>query len=353
MSFVKLMNESLMKSSINNLTKQLSTQEIDSKILDCQNKLSLIKEQYNEIKLSWKSLCEDVEGLSFGNHLAESQVAESFQKTIKDLKIEYEDIKKTLQMYKDLKNKTLLEDQNNQQLDNNLDRLKFKIENQAPYILQELQRSPNPFKTAFDLLVPKNGPAETLAGELIRAIMSIFYSNKYNNDLFYRESGINNCGPAVSFLMENGYWNDFQYIIDNELIADDYISALNRIKDKILDDILNLELLTTVNTFDYTTTEFNLLVDDNQTSYDESLQIIPDNILNENEESLEEDLASIFLRYHDDASNFKANPNGFSRMYKILNRYGTDDENVDDIFRKAPENDQMRMLELITPRRSY
>ena len=76
-------------------------------------------------------------------------------------------------------------------------------------------------------------------------------------------------------------------------------------------------------------------------------------ILNENEESLEEDLASIFLRYHDDASNFKANPNGFSRMYKILNRYGTDDENVDDIFRKAPENDQMRMLELITPRRSY
>lgn len=44
MSFVKLMNESLMKPSINNLTKQLSTQEIDSKILDCQNKLSLIKE---------------------------------------------------------------------------------------------------------------------------------------------------------------------------------------------------------------------------------------------------------------------------------------------------------------------
>lgn len=63
-------------------------------------------------------------------------------------------------------------------------------------------------------------------------------------------------------------------------------------------------------------------------------------------ESLEEK----FLRYHDDVSNYQRNERGFNAMYEILKKYGNDSETVDIPFRRASREDQLKMIELITPK---
>ena len=62
-------------------------------------------------------------------------------------------------------------------------------------------------------------------------------------------------------------------------------------------------------------------------------------------------LVDTFMKYHEDADNYRSNTNGFDKMYKILKKYVVmPDENVDEIFLRAPEEDQKKMIELITPK---
>ena len=58
-----------------------------------------------------------------------------------------------------------------------------------------------------------------------------------------------------------------------------------------------------------------------------------------------------FLKYHDDESNYHSNPNGFSRMYDILDKYDKSNgiNPVSVAFLKATPEDQDRMIELIAP----
>ena len=56
-----------------------------------------------------------------------------------------------------------------------------------------------------------------------------------------------------------------------------------------------------------------------------------------------------FLRYHEDADNYRNNEAGFNKMYTILDKYGTEDEDVDELFERATEADQIRMINLIKP----
>lgn len=57
-----------------------------------------------------------------------------------------------------------------------------------------------------------------------------------------------------------------------------------------------------------------------------------------------------FMRYHEDPDNYEKNRDGFDKVYSILDKYGTENENVDEVFVRAPENVQRRMIELIKPK---
>lgn len=54
-----------------------------------------------------------------------------------------------------------------------------------------------------------------------------------------------------------------------------------------------------------------------------------------------------FMAYHEDPDNYRTNEAGFEKMYEILDKYGTEDEDVDEIFNRASEADQIRMVNLI------
>lgn len=51
-------------------------------------------------------------------------------------------------------------------------------------------------------LMPPSGPAETLEGELIRAINKILYRFYNDGDYWYEGYGCTTAGPAAAFLME-------------------------------------------------------------------------------------------------------------------------------------------------------
>ena len=56
-----------------------------------------------------------------------------------------------------------------------------------------------------------------------------------------------------------------------------------------------------------------------------------------------------FMSYHEDPDNYRSNESGFEKMYEILDKYGTEDEDVDEVFDRATEADQIRMINLIKP----
>ena len=84
---------------------------------------------------------------------------------------------------------------------------------------------------------------------------------------------------------------------------------------------------------------------------EEDLQIIH-NTLNE---TLNEynSLVDIFMQYHEDSSNYHNNPEGYDSVYAILDKYGSEDEDVDEVFLRASEDEQKEMIDLIRPRDEY
>lgn len=58
-----------------------------------------------------------------------------------------------------------------------------------------------------------------------------------------------------------------------------------------------------------------------------------------------------FLKYHEDKNNYHDNPDGFDKMYRILDKYGDENETVDVIFERATPEDQDKMIALIKPTR--
>lgn len=301
MSFnnVKLLNESFLEKAKTTEFEYISESELDRKINECKNKLIAIKEQYEELKSNWKSLCEDAEALSLGKHLSgDGMLSESFNKAIEDLKLDYRDTKATLQAYKDMKNNTLLEAEIHLTPDQLMDPSstpKFReiakeaddaekeriankarydkiaeLEAKAPDIIRAIEDSDDPFETAFDLLVPESGKCETLAGEMIRAMMRLLYRDYNDGDLFYEGYGLEVAAPAASFLMEHGYWDQFEEIMNKELRDDQYTQALEAIKDKLVDDILDLEFLATINEEDMLHSDTSY-IEENQPRYDYEL----------------------------------------------------------------------------------
>lgn len=110
----------------------------------------------------------------------------------------------------------------------------------------------------FDVLVPANGKASTVAGELIRAMMRLEYRDYNDGDVFYEGYGLETAGPAAAYIMKviPSLEKDFLEIADNAEEEEEYTSALRKIQDKLLDFLRdNSDLLATdnrENMLDYT-----------------------------------------------------------------------------------------------------
>lgn len=248
MSLINIINNSFNKFPNKEIKENLTEKELDALILENTNKLISIKTKYDEVKNNWKALREDIESLSMYDRInCGENIKEQFQKAIDDLKLDYIDTKTTLDTYRAQKNKLLLEDNKPEDL----------IIDESEEIIEHLQDIIDTsdiyevFKYLYNKLVPKSGPANTVAGEIIRALMAIMNGVLRNNQVFYDGEGKDKFGSAFYYLTSKGY----TYILEDAigLTGDEYISIIEKTIDKIARDfIYNPELLKTQNMEDYT-----------------------------------------------------------------------------------------------------
>ena len=225
------------------------------------------------------------------------------QGAIDKLKIEYEDAKNTLDFYKNLKNKTLLEadvrlsqddlfnpnsislsglakkavdKENEEKALAELEAKREKAKQVASQVIEDLEdslsrgdRPSDTLEIIFNAFVPSSGKADTLAGELARAMMKILYRDWNDGDLFYTGYGIeSSCGSAAAYLMSKEWYDDFNDIREQQLEDEAYTDALENITRNIIEYILdNPELLIEPNTEDYLNSSTNEL-EENQPRYD-------------------------------------------------------------------------------------
>lgn len=105
-----------------------------------------------------------------------------------------------------------------------------------------------------DTLVPPSGPADTVAGEITRAMMRLLYRDWNDGDRFFSGYGWETCMPSAAYLMEiiGGSVEDSLHdIADMALEDDDYTRALNNVKKEVEEYLQdNPELADTENTDD-------------------------------------------------------------------------------------------------------
>lgn len=242
MNNLKVLNEAFKKPLNIKEDKRSKEEDLDKLILESTNKLISIKSKYEETKSNWKALKEDMESFSMYNTINSGEdIREQFQKAIDDLKMEYNDTKSTLDFYKKQKNDLMLEDTSEEDSNNEiLDHLKSIIDVSDVYEILEY---------LFNSLVPRSGPANTVAGEIIRALMAIMNGILRNNLVFYEGEGKDQFGSAYEYLKSKGY--DTLEEADG-LTGDDYISVIERcIIDAADSFISNPSLLTSKNSEDY------------------------------------------------------------------------------------------------------
>lgn len=84
--------------------------------------------------------------------------------------------------------------------------------------------------TLFEELVPASGPADTVAGEVIRALSRIGYRYYNDGDYFYDGYGLETVAPSVEYLLD---------IIEKYGDVDDFSEAQNILEDisaRVLED---------------------------------------------------------------------------------------------------------------------
>ena len=120
-------------------------------------------------------------------------------------------------------------------------------------IINQIRESEDSISTAFELLVPSNGAADTVAGEMIRAMMRILYRDYNDGDVFYDGYGIETCGDAVAYLCDKipDLEQQFEDIALRNFTDAAYTDAIQEIADEVLDEIYaDPDLVTTKNTED-------------------------------------------------------------------------------------------------------
>ena len=106
----------------------------------------------------------------------------------------------------------------------------------------------------FKELVPSRGPADTVAGELVRAIMRILYRDYNDGDVFYEGYGIETCGGSVAYLIDTvdspKVYDGFLTIAEGTYQDDRYTNSIEEIGSIIVDYILNNKSVWQPNTED-------------------------------------------------------------------------------------------------------
>lgn len=133
-------------------------------------------------------------------------------------------------------------------------------------ILSKIESNGNDLEAFFDELVPASGPAETQAGEIIRAMNRIGYRWYNDGDYFFDGYGLETCGPCAEYLasIDNKFSDKITSIIENSHLESEkryeseYESQITSLGEIVIQYILdNPTLLITPNDkdcLDFTTT---------------------------------------------------------------------------------------------------
>lgn len=145
----------------------------------------------------------------------------------------------------------------------------------------------------FDELVPAQGKADTIAGELVRAMMRILYRDYNDGDLFYSGYGKETCGGSVVYLMDKveDLERPFRNIVENQYEDEDYTDELEEAAYLLIQYLNNHpELFIQKNEEDSRNVDENRLDEyfdiplydfEPDTSYDESYYAVSDDDINE------------------------------------------------------------------------
>lgn len=122
------------------------------------------------------------------------------------------------------------------------------------------------------IVVPNEGKADSLGGELVRAIVRIIYRDRNDGDKFFQGYGLETCGSSAMFLYNNGFDTQIDHIIENARYYEDdddaYSDAINKLGQLVLDRIQNEpELLTTSNDVDSRDVDYTY-IEEQQPTYD-------------------------------------------------------------------------------------
>lgn len=125
---------------------------------------------------------------------------------------------------------------------------------------------------AHSELVPNTGKADSLGGELVRAIVRIIYRDRNDGDKFFEGYGLETCGSSAMFLYNNGFDQKIDSIVDGAgRFADDddeYSNAIDAIGQAVIQQIeSNPELLTTPNDVDSRDIDYSY-IEEQQPTYD-------------------------------------------------------------------------------------
>lgn len=145
----------------------------------------------------------------------------------------------------------------------------------------------------FDELVPAQGKADTVAGELVRAMMRILYRDYNDGDLFYSGYGKETCGGSVVYLMDKleDLERPFRNIVENQYKDQYYTSELEDAAYMLIEYLNNHpELFTQKNDVDSRNIDENRLDEyfdiplyefEPDTSYDESYYAVSDDAIDD------------------------------------------------------------------------
>ena len=245
----------------------ISSNEIDVCLKESFSKLTDIKQRYNEALVKYKGIMREHSNYKTIGAL---ELIESYKKAVDDLKLEFEDEKSTFEFYKKIKNKTLTEaevklspedmydpasislsklakkasDEEKAEKEKAEKELKYaelkkkneKVIDDLAHAVADEDEPKDIIEMLFNELVPQSGTSETVAGEIVRAVMRLLYRWFNDGDYFYKGYGLETCGRTVEYLVDDAE------VLDRYSVEDWIDSCANRDDDEtyyesILDEI--------------------------------------------------------------------------------------------------------------------
>ena len=121
------------------------------------------------------------------------------------------------------------------------DKRKAEAEIRLKPVLDEVNKASDKLEVLFDKLVPNSGAAQSVAGEMVRAMMRILYRDYNDGDVFYEGYGLETCGSSAEFLMDSeaDLADDFKAIVEDQLTDEAYTEAITAISNKLVEFIVN------------------------------------------------------------------------------------------------------------------